>query len=191
VTVLFLDIRDFTAFAERSSAREVVEALNVFFDLVVPILVRHGGHANKFVGDGLLGVFGAPDHLPDHPDRALAAAVEIVRAVHETYGDRLRIGIGVNSGPVVAGTIGGGGRLEFTVIGDPVNTAARVEEVTRQTGDDVLVTEATRCLLRDAGWRLQPRGTVELKGKSERVRLHAPVAAAPRGQGAPRTAAER
>ncbi len=171
VTVLFIDIRDFTEFAERSSAREVTGKLNEFYELVVPILVRHGGHANKFVGDGLLGVFGAPDRLSDHADRALAAALEIVSAVRSRFAGSLRIGVGVNSGPVVAGTIGGGGHLEFTVIGDAVNTAARVEAVTRETGDELLLTEATRCLLtRDFG-ELEPRGTVELKGKREPVAL--------------------
>jgi class 3 adenylate cyclase len=175
VSVLFLDIRSFTAFAERSSAREVVDRLNGFFERVVPVLAEHGGHANKFIGDGLLGVFGAPDRLPDHADRAVAAALDIAALVREVYGDELRIGIGVNSGPVVAGTIGGGGRVEFTVIGDPVNTAARVEQVTRETGDEILITEATRCLLVGEKCTFEERPTVELKGKTERVRLWAPV----------------
>lgn len=174
VTVLFLDIRAFTAFAERSSAREVVARLNEFFAAVVPVLLRHGGHANKFVGDGLLGVFGAPDRLADHADRAVAAALEIAALVRGRWAGELRIGIGVNSGPVVAGTVGGGGHVEFTVIGDAVNTAARVEEVTRATGDDVLITEATRCLLGRELAGLQERPVVELKGKTERVRLWAP-----------------
>lgn len=180
VTVLFVDIRDFTAFAERSSAAEVVRQLNRFYGVVVPAIQRHGGHANKFVGDGLLAVFGAPDHLPDHADAAVAAAIELVAGVREHFGTelRVRVGVGINSGPVVAGTIGGGGRVEFTVIGDAVNTASRVEAVTRVTGDDILVTEATRCLLqRDHGGFVE-RPTVELKGKRERVRLHAPLATA-------------
>ena len=92
VTVLFLDIRDFTAFAERSTAREVVAHLNEFYEEVVPCLTHHGGHANKFVGDGLLGVFGAPDPLPDHADRAVAAAVDIVRHIRRRYGGELRVG---------------------------------------------------------------------------------------------------
>ncbi|MDX6665499.1 MAG: adenylate cyclase [Solirubrobacteraceae bacterium] len=175
VTVLFLDIRGFTAFAERSSAHEVVARLNEFFEKVVPVVCAHGGHANKFIGDGLLGVFGAPDRLEDHADRAVAAALEVAQLVRESFGEDLRIGIGINSGPVVAGTVGGGGHLEFTVIGDAVNTAARVEEVTRQTGDDVLITEATRCLLADGGPPCEPRPMVELKGKTERVRLWAPA----------------
>src|SRR3954454_12921711 len=171
VSVLFVDIRDFTPFAESASAAESVARLNEFFDLVVPILIKYGGHANKFVGDGVLGVFGAPDRLPDHADHALDAACEIADAVEKHFGEQLQIGIGINSGPVIAGSIGGGGRLEFTVIGDPVNVAARVERATRETGDVVLLTEATRCLLaRDHG-ELEPRGTMPLKGKSGGVAL--------------------
>jgi class 3 adenylate cyclase len=178
VTVLFVDIRDFTALAERTSAPELVERLNAFYSLVVPVIVRHGGHANKFVGDGLLAVFGALAPQTDHADRAMAAALEIAGAVRERYGEELRIGVGLNSGPVVAGTIGGGGRVDFTVIGDAVNTAARVEEATRATGDEILLTEATRCLLtRDFGG-FEPRDEIPLKGKSDPVRLCAPLVTA-------------
>jgi adenylate cyclase len=193
VTVLFLDIRDFTAFAENASAREVVATLNGFYDLVVPVLLEHRGHANKFIGDGLLGVFGAPDRLHDHADAAVAAALEVLDVVNDRYRGELRIGIGVNSGPVAAGTIGGGGRVEFTVIGDPVNTASRVEAVTRTVDAELLITEATRCLLSDGGegWDLCVPD-VELKGKSERVQLYAPrrVPAANEVQGL-RTGARR
>ncbi|MGB2712303.1 MAG: adenylate/guanylate cyclase domain-containing protein [Conexibacter sp.] len=176
VSVLSLDIRDFTRFAEQASAREVVDRLNEFYDVVVPILILHGGHADKYVGDGLLGVFGVPDPLERHADRAVAAALEIAIAVRERYGEQLRVGIGVNSGAVIAGTIGGGGHVEFTVIGDPVNTATRVEQVTRQTGDDVLVTEATRVLLHGDHGGFVARPAVPLKGKRERVELWAPRA---------------
>jgi adenylate cyclase len=175
VTVLFLDIRDFTAFSERASPREVVAELNGFFDLVVPVLREHSGHADKFVGDGLLGVFGTPDRHADHADRAVRAALEILARVRRHYDGRVRVGIGLNSGPVVAGTIGGGGRLEFTVIGDPVNTAARVEELTRETGDDLLITEATHARLRDAPVRFEPRGEIPVKGKREPVAVLAPA----------------
>lgn len=176
VSVLFLDIRDFTRFAERASAREVVDRLNEFYDLVVPLLVRHGGYPDKYVGDGLLGVFGAPEPIVAHADRAVAAAIEIATAVQERYRGSLRVGIGVNSGLVVAGTVGGGGHVEFTVIGDPVNTAARVEQVTRQTGDAVLVTDATQRLLCLDHGGFDPRPAARLKGKRERVELWAPRA---------------
>jgi class 3 adenylate cyclase len=172
VTVMFIDVRDFTPFAERSSARETVAFLNEFFDLVVPCVLQHGGHANKFLGDGILCVFGAPERLTDHADRALACARELAAAIERHFGSRLRVGIGLNSGPVVIGSVGGGGRLEFTVIGDPVNVAARVEKATRETGDTVLLTEATRCLLNGGGAELEPRGEIELKGKSEPVPVY-------------------
>jgi adenylate cyclase len=170
VSLLFLDIRDFTAFAERTPAREVVARLNDFWAEVVPVLTRHGGHANKFVGDGLLGVFGAPDRLEDHPDRALAAALEIATGARE----RWRVGVGVNTGPAIVGTVGGGGKLEFTVIGDTVNTAARVEALTRLTGDDVLITEATRARLRRDDWEFEARPPAEVKGKAAPVKVWAP-----------------
>ena len=173
-TMLFVDICDFTAFAENASAREAVAQLNDFFGLVVPIVVDTRGHANKFIGDGVLAVFGAPERHGDHADCALEAAVRIAQAVEERYGNDLRIAVGINSGPVMVGTVGGGGRLEFTVIGDPVNVAARVEEATRDTGDQVLLTESTRALLGEK-WRAQldERGSMPLKGKSEPVALYA------------------
>ena len=172
-TILFVDIRDFTPFAERSSAREVVAKLNEFFELVVPIVEREGGHTNKFLGDGLLCVFGPPERRSDHADRGLAAACAIARAVEARFGDDLRVGIGLNSGPVVVGSVGGGGRLEFAVIGDPVNVAARVEACTRESGDVVLLTEATQCLLQDAAADLVERGELDLKGKATPVKMYA------------------
>jgi adenylate cyclase len=131
VTAMFVDVCDFTARAERSTARETVAFLNEFFDVVVPCVLEHGGHANKFLGDGVLAVFGAPERLPDHADRAVRAARAIAAAVHERFGGEVRIGIGISSGPVVVGSVGGGGRLEFSVIGDAVNVAARVQAHTR------------------------------------------------------------
>jgi class 3 adenylate cyclase len=179
VTVLFLDIRNFTSFAERARPREVVSLLNDFWDLVVPVLLRHRGNANKFIGDGLLAVFGAPERIEDHAEQAVRAALEIAELVRERYGERVAIGVGVNSGRVIAGTVGGGGRVEFTVIGDTVNTAARVEAATRETGDDVLITEATHALLGSDGFQFEPRPSVPLKGKQERVQLWAPRAGDP------------
>ncbi len=184
-TVLFVDIRGFTALAERSSARELVALLNEFFETAVPCLTRHGGHANKFVGDGLLGVFGAPERRRDHADRAVAAAAEMAQLIPARFGGRVAVGIGVNSGPVVVGTVGGGGRVDFTVIGDPVNTAARVEEATRETGDTVLVTAATRALLLDDRWRWGERPPVPLKGKTETVALFALLSADDGSRGTP------
>ena len=174
-TLMFVDVRDFTSFAERASARESVAHLNEFFGVVVPIVMKHGGHANKFIGDGLLAVFGAPERHPDHADRGLRAACEIAQAVQSSFFNGVRIGVGLNSGQVVAGSIGGGGRLEFTVIGDAVNVASRVEKATRDLGDTILLTEATRTLLGPHAPRLEPRGGIELRGKSEPVALYTPA----------------
>jgi adenylate cyclase len=96
----------------------------------VPIVHAHGGHVDKYVGDGLLAVFGAPRRQEEHADQALAVSLEIAAAVEEEFEDRLSIGVGLNSGLVVAGNVGGAGRLEFSVIGDAVNVAARVEAAT-------------------------------------------------------------
>ena len=174
VSILFLDVRGFTELAERSNAREVVAKLNDLYEQVVPVVTAQGGHANKFIGDGMLAVFGAPERQPDHADRAVQAALEIARLVRERYRGELRVGVGVNSGRVLVGTVGGGGRLDFTVIGDPVNTAARVESATRQTGDDVLISEATRQLLSASFEEFESRPPIPLKGKSEPVPLYAP-----------------
>jgi adenylate cyclase len=171
VTVLFIDIRGFTTFADRSTAHEAVAYLNEFFGLVVPILTAHGGHANKLLGDGVLGVFGAPERLPDHADRALAAASDMLGDVESHFGERCRIGIGINSGLVLVGSIGGGELVELGVIGDPVNVAARVQDATRELGEPLLVTEATRCLLEGKD-SLEARGTLALKGKSEPVAIY-------------------
>ena len=177
-TVMVVDMRDFTPFAERSSAQETVARLNELFEVVVPLVLKHGGHANKFLGDGLLAVFGTPERFADHADRGVAAAVELVEAVNRRFEGEVRVGVGVNSGPVVVGSVGGGGRLEFAVIGDAVNVAARVEESTKETGDPVLLTEATRTLLQRSNLRLEKRITLDLKGVSEPVRCYAPAGTA-------------
>ena len=154
----------------------VVAALNELFEVIVPIISRHGGHVDKFVGDGLLAVFGAPEPYPDHANRAMRAACEIARRVNgEGVPSGLRIGVGVNSGRVIAGSIGGAGRLNFSVIGDAVNVAARVEAATRQLDDDVLLTADTRDRLGDE-FQLTSRGSHLLKGLDEPVELYAPSA---------------
>jgi len=130
-----------------------------------------GGHANKLLGDGLLGVFGAPERLPDHADRALAAAEDMLAALESRFGQRCRIGIGINSGLVLVGTVGGGGLTEYGVIGDPVNVAARVQDATRELGEPLLLTEATRCLLEDSETGLKAHGSLRLKGKGAPVAI--------------------
>ncbi len=174
VSILFCDVRDFTRFAATAEAIQVVAALNDLFEVVVPIVAEHGGHVDKFEGDGLLAVFGAPQPYRDHAERAINVACEISRRVNrEGEAGRLRVGVGVNSGTVVAGSVGGGGRLNFSVIGDAVNIASRVEGATRQVDEDVLITGGTRDRLA-AGSGFRSIGFQELKGVDEPVELFAP-----------------
>ena len=169
---MFVDVRDFTPYAEASTAEDTVARLNALFEVVVPAVVEAGGHVNKFLGDGALAVFGAPNDLAEHADAAVAAAITIHRLVAERLGGALRIGIGINTGPVIAGTIGGGGKLEFTLIGDTVNVAARVEQLTKTTGDAILLTQqcVDALVLRPPG--VTDRGAHALKGKSAAVNVY-------------------
>jgi class 3 adenylate cyclase len=171
VTVMFVDIRDFTPFAEANPAEDVVARLNALFEIVVPAVVDAGGHVNKFLGDGALAVFGAPNDLADHADAAVTAAVLIHRLVAERFAGALRIGIGINTGLVIAGTIGGAGKLEFTLIGDTVNVAARVEQLTKTTGDTILLTHRTVDALITRPGGLIDRGMHVLKGKSAELQV--------------------
>jgi adenylate cyclase len=174
VSVLFADVQDFTRYAADKTPVEVVAALNGLFEVMVPIIARHGGHVDKFEGDGMLVVFGAPEPYPDHADRAVRAACEIAAAVNaRSVAGALRVGIGVNSGRVVAGAIGGAGRLNFSVIGAAVNFAARVEAATREFDDQILVTTDTWKLL-SSEFEADSRGKIELKGIDEPVSLYAP-----------------
>lgn len=171
-TVLFVDVRGFTAYSQGRTPGETVARLNELFSLVVPVLLQHGGHANKFLGDGMLAVFGIPEEMADHADRAVAAAAAIQDAVHERFGEDLQVGIGVCSGPVIAGTVGGGGKLEFTLVGDTVNIAARIEGLTRVTGDLILLADSTlQALARPIA--TEPRGAFELRGREGDMELHA------------------
>ncbi|OBB64230.1 MULTISPECIES: adenylate/guanylate cyclase domain-containing protein [unclassified Mycobacterium] len=171
VTVMFVDIRDFTPFAEANTAEDTVARLNALFEIVVPAVVAAGGHVNKFLGDGALAVFGAPNDLANHADAAVSAAALIHRGVAERFGGTLRIGIGINTGVVIAGTIGGGGKLEFTLIGDTVNVAARVEQLTKTTGDAILLTEQSVNAMGSRPPALIDRGSHALKGKSAAVQV--------------------
>ncbi|GBE65826.1 adenylate/guanylate cyclase domain-containing protein [Mycobacterium sp. MFM001] len=171
VTVMFIDIRDFTPFAESNTAEDTVARLNALFEIVVPAVVDAGGHVNKFLGDGALAVFNAPNDLAHHADAAVGAAVLIHRLVAERFGGEMRIGIGINTGSVIAGTIGGGGKLEFTLIGDTVNVAARVEQLTKTTSDAILLTQQSVEALASRPLGLVDRGFHALKGKSAAVQV--------------------
>jgi class 3 adenylate cyclase len=168
VTVAFVDIRGFTAFADRSTAQEAVAYLNEFFDVAVPVVLDHGGAVNQVLGDGFLAVFSGHDHAAD----ALAAGRTLLRAVDAALGERFRIGIGLNSGLVLVGRIRAGGLNHPGIIGDPVNVAARVQAATKDLGVPLLLTEGTRVLLDGDHAHLESHGELSLRGKEDAVAVY-------------------
>ena len=173
-TILFSDIRNFTPLAEGAEPERVVALLNEYFTAMVRIVFRYGGTLDKFMGDGLMAVFGAPFDLKDQELRATLVAVEMVQAVRlfnerhqlEARGlPRLTIGVGIASGPVVAGNIGSPERMEYTSIGDTVNFAARLESLNKSLGTHVLLSEATFAAL-DGRLPTLPMPPIQIKGKS-------------------------
>lgn len=174
VGVMFVDVIGSTGIAERTEPSEVVDMLNRFFALVVEAAAANGGWVNKFEGDGALCVFGAPDDAPDPAGSALAAARHLAgRLATATPGIDAAIGVGY--GPVVAGHVGAFDRFEYTVIGDPVNQAARLTELAKQQPGRVLATCPTLEAADSAEARQwMPIGPVTLRGRQEPTELAAP-----------------
>ena len=179
VSVLFSDIRSFTRISELLTPRETVSILNAYFERVCRVVLEEGGSIDKFVGDAVMVEFGAPEHMPDHALRALRAACRIrdeaadfARWLDERYGQRglpeFGIGVGIHTGVVIVGSVGSQRRSDFTVIGDNVNIASRLESETRQVGCVILASEAT---VTSAGEGVQVGRTMSLqvKGRSEPV----------------------
>lgn len=167
VAVMFVDFRNFTAGARSRTPQEVVERLDGAFAVLVDILDRHGGIVNKFLGDGFLALFGAPLEAPDPAHRAVAAAREMLEAnarVNEATSWPLRIGIGIHLGEVVAGNIGSPRRKEYTVIGDTVNFASRLEALNKDFNSQFLISEAVRDALGEACGDAVSLGEVEVRG---------------------------
>lgn len=167
VAVMFVDFRSFTAGARSRTPQEVVDRLDGAFAILVDILDLHGGIVNKFLGDGFLALFGAPLEAPDPAHRAVAAAREMLEAnarINEATSWPLRIGIGIHLGGVVAGNIGSPRRKEYTVIGDTVNFASRLEALNKDFNSQFLISEAVRDALGEACGDAVPLGEVEVRG---------------------------
>jgi adenylate cyclase len=177
VTMLFADIRGFTAMSERHPPEEMVVTLNEYFEVMVDVLFRHGGTLDKYVGDEVIGLFGAPVELPDAPLRSVRCALDMMRALEEFNRlrqdqgrERVSIGIGVNTGPVIAGAIGSSRTLQYTVIGDAVNIAARLCSLAKP--GEIIISEST---LQFAGPHIivEPRKAVQLRGRREALPIYA------------------
>jgi adenylate cyclase len=167
IAVMFVDFRSFTAGARSRSPQQVVERLDGAFAVLVDILDRHGGIVNKFLGDGFLALFGAPFEALEAARHAVAAAREMLDAMDIINAGSdwpLRIGIGIHFGEVVAGNIGSPRRKEYTVIGDTVNFAARLEALNKEFGSQLLVSSAVRNALGEDGRDAVPLGEVAIRG---------------------------
>jgi class 3 adenylate cyclase len=180
-TILFSDIRNFTPLAESVEPEQVVTLLNGYFTRMVSIVFDYGGTLDKFLGDGLMAEFGVPFELPDHELRAVLVALEMVEQVEEFNAEHrledrgltpLSIGVGVATGPVVAGNIGSPERMEYTTIGDTVNFAARLEALNKQMGTLIIVSADTAAAIRDH-LPLDKLPPVQVKGKSGEPELYA------------------
>ena len=178
-TAMFVDLRGFTALTQRTPAARVVELLNEYYAIVGHVCEREGGIVTQFLGDGVVVVFGGPlQPLADHAGRAVTAAIALQRALAErnaTDGrERLEAGIGICTGGMIAGNVGAGGRVTYTIVGDAVNQAARLQVKTRDLGASTLVTESTRdALAATDGVALRPCGALPLKGIASMVNVYA------------------
>jgi adenylate cyclase len=178
VTMLFSDIRNFTSMAEAMTPAQVVSFLNEYFSEMVEAVFEQGGVLDKFIGDGMMAVFGSFGDMPDHPRRAVAAALRMKALLAKINGERgvkgqapIQIGIGIHTDEVIVGNIGSHRRLEYTVIGDGVNTSSRVESLNKEFGTTILITSTTHEEVQHHfECRLMPE--TRLKGKSRTLQFY-------------------
>lgn len=178
VTVLFVDIRKFSAKAETHTPEEVVGFLNDYFRVLTDVIFRHRGTLDKFMGDALMALFGAPLGHPDDADRAVRAAVEMMEEVVKLNAEKVRggfcpieIGIGINTAEVIAGNVGADRRMEYTVIGDGVNVAARLEKLTKRFDTKIIISQATHERLTDRLAAIS-YGETTVEGRTQMIRIY-------------------
>jgi adenylate cyclase len=178
VTVLFSDIRGFTSMAETMAPEEVVQVLGEFFDRMVDVILRHQGTIDKFLGDGMMVIFGAPLDDPYQEQHAVSAACEMQQELRalcvkwQAEGrETLKMGVGINSGAAIVGNIGSAEHMEYTAIGDAVNLASRLESATKELGLDIIVSEHTYSAVRPL-FHWKSAGEITLRGRSESVRAY-------------------
>jgi adenylate cyclase len=186
-TVMFSDLRGFTSFSETLEPERVIEALNRYLTQMSEAILDHGGTLVAYMGDGIMAVFGAPLKQSDHADRALEAARDMLGRMDAFNGwlreqdlhDGFKMGIGLNSGPVMSGNVGSERRLEYTALGDTTNTAARLEGMTKGTPHQLYIAETTRQMLTRAPGDLVEVGEAEVRGRKAKVKLWSLTADAP------------
>jgi adenylate cyclase len=178
VTILFSDIRDFTTMSEHMAPSQVVSFLNNYFSEMVEAVFEQGGVLDKFMGDGMMAVFGSLGNIPDHPRRAVMAALRMKALLAKINGERnmsgippIQIGIGIHTDEVIVGNIGSRKRLEYTVIGDGVNTSSRVQSLNKEFGTTILITETTYEAVKDI-FECRSMPAAPLKGKTKPIQFY-------------------
>jgi adenylate cyclase len=179
-TVMFVDLRGFTTFADSAPVEEIVSVLNRYQATMGDAVLDHGGTVVDYLGDGLMAAFGAPVETVDHADRAVAAARDMVderlpdfnawlgtEGIDESFG----MGIGLNSGRVMSGTFGSERRFDYAVIGDTTNTASRIEQLTKQTGNTILLADQTRTNMTGSTDELTFVDEFDIRGKQSGIKL--------------------
>ena len=178
-TVMFSDLRGFTSFAETLQPEQVIDALNRYLTAMSEAILDHGGTLVAYMGDGIMAVFGAPLQQDDHADRALAAARDMLARLEGFNGwlreqelhQGFKMGIGLNTGPVMSGNVGSERRLEYTALGDTTNTAARLEGMTKGTPHQLYIADSTREALRTPAADLIEAGEFEVRGRKAKIKL--------------------
>ena len=174
-SILFTDIEGFTTISESLTPTELIATLNEYFDVVTKPIIEHGGVINQFQGDAILATFNIPDALPEHAAQAVRAALEIQAALRlSTFGAGvvLRSRVGINSGEIVGGLVGTGERLGYTVHGDEVNLAARLEQLNKEYGTRIIVSQRTRELAGESNFHFKRLGTTTVRGRAASVVIY-------------------
>jgi adenylate cyclase len=177
VSIVMADLRGFTAFCERVAPRRMSRLLNEYLTAMIEVILRQKGRVQDFIGDGILGVFGAPGQDPDHAWHAALSALEMQVAIRklasrwEGEGETaFTLGVAVHTGEVFAGAVGSPRQLKYAVVGDPVNTVARLEELNRNLGTEIVMSGDALALVRDRV-DVHPRGSFSLRGRSHAVEV--------------------
>jgi adenylate cyclase len=178
LTVLFTDIRGFTSLTENMAPEKMVALMNVFFSKMTDIVLTNGGLIDKYIGDGVMAIFGAPIPQSDHPARAcntalvMLAAVEQFRSEAEKQGfPPVEIGVGINSGPMVLGNMGSEKKFNYTVMGDNVNIASRIEKLNKQFGTRIIVSENTYQEVKDY-YNCREIDRVRIEGREQEITIY-------------------
>jgi len=178
VTILFCDLRGYTSFVEKKDPKDVVRFLNAYFTEMHSVIIRHNGIVLQYIGDEIEAVFGAPINEPNHPEMAILSALEmrkhledLNRKRREAGEDLVRHGIGIHTGVVLAGSVGSPKRLVYAMVGDAVNLASRIQNLNKKFGTDILISIATKELLRGKNFAFKSLGQTPIKGKSEEIEI--------------------